>query len=145
LCVVDEPDTRMVNGYRACEKLFARLKPEAIFAANDAMAIGCMRFLKEKGVKIPEEVAIVGFDDIEACIHVEPRLTTIRVDKEELGIIAVKRLVEMINTPDVGISRVYVPVELVVRESCGAKLKGKFNSFETDVYSHLPDEKDKGF
>ncbi len=127
LCIVDEPDTRIANGYRACEKLFSRLKPEAIFAANDAMAIGCMQFLKEKGIKIPDEVAIVGFDDIEACIHVEPRLTTIRVDKEELGVIAVKRLVEMINEPGAGINRVYVPVELVIRESCGAKSKRDMN------------------
>ncbi len=138
LCITDEPDTRIINGYKACEKLLAKFKPEAIFAANDAMAIGCMRFLKEKGIKIPDEVAIVGFDDIEACIHIEPRLTTIRVDKEELGIMAIRRLVEMINSPEIGISRTYVPVELVVRESCGAKLKGKVNISEKDVYAHLP-------
>ncbi len=138
LCITDEPDTRMINGYKACEKLLAKFKPEAIFAANDAMAIGCMRFLKEKGIKIPDEVAIVGFDDIEACIHIEPRLTTIRVDKEELGIMAIRRLVEMINSPEIGISRTYIPVELVVRESCGAKLKGKVDISEKDVYAHLP-------
>ncbi len=137
-CIIDEPDTRMINGYKACEKLLAKFKPEAIFAANDAMAIGCMRFLKEKEIKIPDEVAIVGFDDIEACIHIEPRLTTIRVDKEELGIIAIRRLVEMINNPGIGISRTYVPVELVIRESCGAKLKGKVTISEKDVYAHLP-------
>jgi LacI family transcriptional regulator len=124
LCVIDEPDTRVINGYRACEKLLSKFKPDAIFSANDAMAIGCLRFLKEKGIKVPDEIAIIGFDDIEACIHVEPRLTTIRVDKEELGVVAVKRLVEMIKNPGAGINRVYVPVELVVRESCGAKIKG---------------------
>lgn len=139
LCVVDEPDTRMINGYKGCEKLLAKFKPDAIFAANDAMAIGCVRFLKEKGIKIPDEIAIVGFDDIEACIHIEPRLTTIRVDKEELGIIAVRRLVEMINNPEGGIIRTYVPVELVVRESCGAKLKGKVSASEKDIYAELPD------
>jgi LacI family transcriptional regulator len=124
MCVVEEPDTRVINGYRACEKLFTKLKPEAIFAANDAMAIGCLRFLKEKGIKVPDEVAVVGFDDIEACIHVEPRLTTVRVDKEELGVVAVKHLVEMIRKPNSGINRVYLPVKLVVRDSCGAKKKG---------------------
>lgn len=138
LCIVDEPDTRMINGYKACEKLLAKFKPEAIFAANDAMAIGCIRFLKEKGIKIPDEVAMVGFDDIEACIHIEPRLTTVRIDKEELGIIAVRRLIELMSTPEIGISRTYVPVELVIRESCGAKLKGKVNITEKNVYLHLP-------
>jgi LacI family transcriptional regulator len=138
LCVIDEPNTRMGNGYSACKKLISNLMPEAIFAANDAMALGCVRFLKEKGIKVPDNVGVVGFDDIEACIHVEPRLTTIRVDKEELGITAVKRLVEMIKNPDIGINRVYVPVKLVVRESCGAKLKGAYisesdGSFEMDL------------
>ncbi|CUU05228.1 transcriptional regulator, LacI family [Candidatus Kryptobacter tengchongensis] len=124
LYITDEPDTRLINGFKACEKLFNSIKPDAIFAANDAMAIGCIKFLKIKGIKIPDDIAIVGFDDIEACIHIEPRLTTIRVEKEELGIIAVKRIVEMIENPDYGINRVYVPVKLVIRDSCGAKLKG---------------------
>jgi LacI family transcriptional regulator len=140
LCITDEPDTRISNGYRACQKLFSRIKPEAIFAANDAMAIGCVKFLKEKGIKIPDEIGIVGFDDIEACIHIEPRLTSVRVDKEELGIIAVKRLMEMIKNPSSGINRVYVPVELVVRDSCGAKLRGKFENLEEQSYVKLPDD-----
>ena len=124
LVVIDEPDTRVKDGYRACEKLLKREKPDAIFCANDAMAIGCMKFLKSLNYKIPDDVAVVGFDDIEACIHVEPRLTTVKVYKEELGVMAVKRLVELIKKPDMGVNRVYVPVKLVVRDSCGAKLKG---------------------
>ena len=74
--------------------------------------------LKEKGIKVPDEVAVVGFDDIDACIHVEPRLTPVRVDKEELGVVAVKHLVEMIRKPNSGINRVYLPVKLNFHLSC---------------------------
>jgi LacI family transcriptional regulator len=122
--VVDEPDTRIKDGYSAMRKILSRFRPDAVFAANDAMAIGCLKYLKESGVKVPDDIALVGFDDIEHCSHIEPRLTTIRVYKEELGAIAVKRLVEMIKNPGSGINRVYARVKLVVRDSCGAKLKG---------------------
>jgi LacI family transcriptional regulator len=92
-------------------------RPTGVFGANDAMAIGCMRQIKEAGLRIPEDVAIVGFDDIEMSALVEPRLTTVRVFKEELGRLALERLVEMIHAKSNKIVTTLVPVELVERES----------------------------
>src|SRR5579862_5183774 len=118
--VTDEKDTRVHNGYDATERLFAhRVKPTAILAVNDAMAIGCIRYLKSIGKLIPSDVAVVGFDDIEMSVHMEPRLTTVKVLKEEMGKQAVRRLVDMIKMKDEAITTVQVPVELMVRESSG--------------------------
>ncbi len=118
LMVTDEPDSGIKNGLSAIRTMLERGgKPTAIFAANDAMAIGCMQFLKQRGIKIPDDVAIVGFDDIETSSHVEPPLTTIKVFKEELGKVAVQRIVDAVKTKSRTIVNTFVPVELVIRES----------------------------
>lgn len=113
-----ESNTAPDNGARATEKLIARgAQFTALFAANDAMAIGAMQCLQKHGRQIPAEVSIVGFDDIEAGAHTQPTLTTIRVDKEELGAVALRRLMEMIETKKELPGKVFTPVELVVRQS----------------------------
>ncbi|MFA6541651.1 MAG: LacI family DNA-binding transcriptional regulator [Bacteroidota bacterium] len=123
ICIT-EPETQIVNGYRAAKKIFQNKSnvPSAIFAANDAMAVGCIRFLKESGIRIPEDVAIIGFDNVEMGFLSEPRLTTINVHREEIGSIAVKRMVEMIKEKTDVKTKTITNVELVVRESCGIKL-----------------------
>jgi LacI family transcriptional regulator len=120
---IDEPDTRVENGYRAAKRLLSTTaqRPTAIFAANDAMALGCMQYCKEIGLPVPESVAIVGFDNIEAGLLVEPRLTTVNVHREEMGAIAVRRLVEMMRDKTDTLVTTTTPVELVARESSGAK------------------------
>src|SRR5690606_13405715 len=95
--------------------------PDGIFAANDMMAIGCMRVLQEAGVKIPEDVRMVGFDDIVLASYVEPSLTTIRVPYEDLARIATEELVKQIEYPMRKTIKVRLEAELVVRRSCGGK------------------------
>lgn len=113
-----ESHTASDDGFHATEKLITRgAQFTALFAANDAMAIGAVQCLKKHGREIPAEVSIVGFDDIEAGTHTQPPLTTIRVDKEELGAVALRRLVEMIETKKELPGKVFTPVELVVRQS----------------------------
>ena len=121
LISVDEPDTRLIDGYEAAKKIFFDRsdRPTAVFAANDIMAIGCMRYLKEAGITVPNDVAVVGFDNIEAALHVEPRLTTVNVHREELGSLAVRRIVEMIKDKSTVVTKTLAPVDLVIRESCG--------------------------
>jgi DNA-binding LacI/PurR family transcriptional regulator len=106
------------DGYRACQRLLARHKPfTAIFCANDAIAIGAMKALREAGLRIPDDVSLIGFDDIDMVEHLSPALTTVRVAKEVMGAVAIKRLLAQMNDPDpVGVSSV-VDVELIIRDS----------------------------
>lgn len=91
--------------------------PSAFFADNDIIAYGAMKALLEKGVKIPEDISIVGFDDMPFCEMTQPRLTTIKVFKQEMGSIAVKRLVEKIEGKDSVIQKIEIGTELVIRDS----------------------------
>jgi DNA-binding LacI/PurR family transcriptional regulator len=91
--------------------------PEAIFADNDTIAVGAMKALKEHKIRIPEDLAIIGFDDIPFCLMIKPSLSTMRIFKEEIGEIAVKRLIEKIETGDRSIIKIQVGAELVERDS----------------------------
>jgi LacI family transcriptional regulator len=94
--------------------------PDAIFAANDMMAIGCMSALGEAGLHVPRDVAVAGFDDIPSTRFVSPPLTTVRVRIAELGRRALDRLAAVIDDPE-GVQPFteVIPGELVVRGSCG--------------------------
>ena len=93
------------------------LLPTAIFAANDMLAIGVMRAVFDLDLNIPNDISVVGFDDISMAQHTIPQLTTVRIQKREMGIMAGKRLLELIEEPDVKPIKVIVGVELVVRDS----------------------------
>ena len=113
-----EPDSRIPNGASAMERLLKqRPFPTAVFAANDATAIGCIQTLRARGLAIPGEVAVVGFDDVEMSSLMHPSLTTVRVFKEELGRQAVNTIVDMIHNGDSVVVTKHLPVELIVRES----------------------------
>ncbi len=119
--IVDEDDNLIANGLSAAARMFSTtsIKPTALFAANDAMAIGCLQYLKNKGMRIPADVALVGFDDIEMTSHVEPRLTTIHIPKEEMGAAAVRTIVERVKSKTPSVATTYIPVDLIIRESAG--------------------------
>lgn len=121
---VDQSNTTSQDGYEAAKNIFSSNdnKPTAIFAANDAMAIGCMQYLKEHGIRIPKDIALAGFDNIEAGLHVEPRLTTVNVHREEMGSLAVRRIVEMVKEKSGVVTKTITPVELVIRDSCGIRM-----------------------
>lgn len=119
---IEEGDTGIRNGYEATKKILNNsVRPTAIFAVNDAMAIGCIQCLKEAGLTVPNDVAVVGFDNIEAGLYIEPRLTTVNVHREEMGELALRRMMEMIKHENNVVTKTLAPVELVVRESCGIK------------------------
>lgn len=90
--------------------------PTAFFADNDIIAFGAMSALKEFGIRIPQDVSIVGFDDMPYCEISDPKLTTIHVNKQQLGAAAVKRLVEKINNCRTT-QKIAVNVDLVKRHS----------------------------
>lgn len=91
--------------------------PTAFFADNDALAIAAMKALKGIGVKIPEDISVIGIDDLAVSSVCEPSLTTVRVHKMTMGRVAVRRLIEMLDNWDAGVNKIYVGSELIVRES----------------------------
>jgi LacI family transcriptional regulator len=119
------------SGFAAARRV-AELKPRptAVFAANDSMAVGVLASLTASGVKVPEEMSVVGFDDIPIARYVNPALTTMRVDIAELGRCAFGLLLDAIGNPAAHAPRHdRVATTLVVRKSCGApKLQPKQNA-----------------
>ena len=111
-------------GYRAGRELLAQAKrPQAIFAANDMMAVGCLYALKEAGLEVPRDIALAGFDDIPIARYVTPPLTTVRVRIVDLGRSALERLAALLDASDQKpASADTLGCEIVVRESCGAHL-----------------------
>src|SRR6185503_15390816 len=88
------------NMYRAARELLATgMRPDAVFAANDMMAIGCLCALTEAGLRVPQDIAIAGFDDIPTARFVSPALTTIRVRISDMGGRALDSLATAIENP----------------------------------------------
>ena len=115
------------SGYRAGRELAARHeRPEAVFAANDTMAIGCLFALTEAGIRVPDDIALAGFDDIPVARYVSPPLTTVRADIAGMGQRALERLVGVIAAPESEDGTLQtLPVELVIRASCGASSRSQ--------------------
>lgn len=90
-----------------------------VFAANDEMAAGIVAAARERGVRVPEELAVVGFDDTRVACMTRPPLTTVRVPRLELGAKSVEVLCQRIAEPDRPPTRILLEPELMVRESCG--------------------------
>jgi LacI family transcriptional regulator len=108
------------SGERAMQKLLAFPKPPtAVFAAADLMAVGAMKVARAAGLHVPEDLAVVGFDDIQLASLLDPALTTIRQDKVGVGRAAARALLEQIENPETTPAALTLPVELVVRASCG--------------------------
>ena len=98
-------------------------RPSAVFCANDAMAIGLVSALRDAGVRVPEEIAVTGFDDVAIGRYLSPTLTTVRADAFALGECAMRILLPHAQARQpVPAQRVSLPTELVVRASCGAGL-----------------------
>jgi LacI family transcriptional regulator len=115
---VREADFSSAGGYRATSELLALSeRPTAIVAASDLMALAALQAIRDAGLTPGEDVAVVGFDDIEAAALAHPPLTTIRQDREKLGTLAAERAIELIEHPDTRPPDTILPVELVVRAS----------------------------
>lgn len=94
-------------------------KPEVIFAANDMMALGCYDAANYFNVKIPDDISLIGFDDIFMSKYINPSLTTVRVQIEEVGKAAAKLLIERLNNSNgKSHSLIKIPTELIIRNSC---------------------------
>ena len=97
-----------------------RRKPTAIFACDDAAAVGAIRALKDAGLRVPQDIAIVGYDDTPFASTVQPPLTTVRLPVYDMAATATRMLVELVEGREPAPRQVVMPVTLIVRESCGA-------------------------
>jgi LacI family transcriptional regulator len=122
---IEEPlifrgDFHPETGWAAASELLRRPDaPTAIFACNDLMAIGVLRAAAELARRVPADLAVVGFDDIELAAFTEPRLTTVRQPTTEMGRRAVELLIDRIGSRDRPSRREIFPTTLTIRASCG--------------------------
>lgn len=108
----------MEGGYQGVKKAFEKgLDFDAVFCYNDMFAFGAIRALKDSGKKVPEDVSVVGYDDVAFASYYCPALTTVRIDRFGLGFNSFKMLLERIKNKRKKAKRLVLDVELIVRES----------------------------
>ncbi|MFO7547998.1 MAG: LacI family DNA-binding transcriptional regulator [Acidimicrobiia bacterium] len=115
-------DYSEASGYRAMHQLIPR-RPDAVFVASDPMALGALRALREAGLRVPEDVALVSFDGSRASETSAPALTTVRQPVNETGARSVHMLNDLVRGTATPPIVEIMPVELVIRESCGARMR----------------------
>ena len=104
------------GGYQAMKKLMKK-NIDAVFSANDVMAIGAIRALKDDGFKIPDDVAVVGFDDGPIAVNNDAPLTTVRQPVDKLGSLAIELLIELLKEIEPEPKKMILSAELVIRKS----------------------------
>jgi LacI family transcriptional regulator len=107
--------------YESTKRLLQSVNPlpTAIFASNDLSAFGAMDAIRECGLRIPDDISIIGFDDIPQASIVYPKLTTVRQPLEQMGQVAVKLLLDRIEYQTLPPQRVTLETQLIIRDSCG--------------------------
>lgn len=115
---IKEGDYSKESGYKKMREILRGDSiPTAVYAANDMMALGVYQAVLEEGLTIPEDISVVGYDDIEITSLITPRLTTVFQPKHLLGEKAVKLLVNKINKPDLDFADQILNTELIIRDS----------------------------
>lgn len=119
---VARADWSSSGGYRAALQLLDQAPGlTAVFVQNDRMAMGALQALREQGRRVPDDVAVVGFDNIPSSQYFDPPLTTVHQPSYELGRLGARLLIDLINERPVPESPIRLATELVVRRSCGAQ------------------------
>ena len=117
--LVGEGDFRIKGGYQVMKRFLKLTEPPtAIFAANDLLALGAMQVIQKKNFHIPEDFSVVGFNDIKLASFVYPPLTTIRQPMLEMGALAVKMLIKIIEEGEFNQRKEVLESKLIIRESC---------------------------
>lgn len=119
--LIVESDFTEEGGAAAMRQLLTQ-SPDAVFAASDAMALGALLAIRRAGKRVPEDIALVGFDDMPFAAHTDPPLTTMRQPIARAGFSAAELLIQRLGGDDDAPPRLILPTELVIRESCGILL-----------------------
>jgi LacI family transcriptional regulator len=114
-------DFTEVSGYTGMQRLLCQ-KVDAVFAASDTMAFGALRAIRQAGVTVPDEIAVVGYDDLPLATTSEPPLTTVRQPIRRLGVQAVENLIDILANGRYPPRHVVTTTELIIRASCGSNL-----------------------
>jgi LacI family transcriptional regulator len=128
---IAEGDFSEISGYEAMKKILPS-KPDAIFSHSDIMALGAMRAVQEVGLKVPEDIAFVGYDDLPLASVSSTKLTTIRQPITHFGIKAVEMLIDMIENGTKVTNRMILGTELVIRDTCGASKKNTLSTQKSE-------------
>jgi LacI family transcriptional regulator len=122
--LIVEGDFTESSGMASMQRLLPA-DPTAVFVASDTMAVGALKALRQAGREVPQEIALVSFDDIPIASAIEPGLTTVRQPIERMGSMAVEVLLSLVESSpeeEAPVHRIVLPTELVVRASCGSTL-----------------------
>jgi LacI family transcriptional regulator len=131
-------DFSVESGYHAMRTILARTKRfTALYAGNDTIAVGAMAALREAGLSIPGDVAVVGFDNLPVSAYTNPLLTTVTTEPIIHGEAAAAAALELLAGHPVGRRKCRFPLKLIIRESCGANRKQKKFHHKAD-FAHLP-------
>jgi len=119
-----DSDFTFRGGYVACSKLLSRFSPSAIVAVNDVTAAGALHCASDRGVRVPNDLSVVGFDDIPLAEFAQPALTTVNIPRDTIGRLAFQALQEMLSRSAQKGREYAVTPRLVVRESTGKPNQG---------------------
>ncbi len=112
-------DFQRESGYQAAQETFENHKYDAVFAASDHMALGAMLYCRSKGIRVPEDVAITGFDDTFFSEFLDPPLTTVRQPMQDIGSIAMETVLNILEHNSSRFQKMILPTQLQIRKSCG--------------------------
>jgi len=130
------------SGFEAARRIMALSpRPQAIFASNDSMALGALSALREMSVRVPEDIALAGFDDIPLARYLSPTLTSVHISISELGGQAIRRLFQVLQKKSrQPKEHVLVPTRLVLRESCGCPRAARLPTGEPTPLAETEDK-----
>lgn len=118
--LIQEGNFSVKSGYETMLKLLAlEAPPSAVFATNDEMAVGAIKAIKQKGLSVPKDISVIGFDDIPLCELIETELTTIVQPKYDMGYQAMRMMLSIINKGNLTRKQIVLPHRLMVRKTCG--------------------------
>jgi DNA-binding LacI/PurR family transcriptional regulator len=131
-----EGDFTAESGYHAMKQILAsKADPTALFAGNDTIAVGAMLAIREAGLVIPDDFAVVGYDDLPLAAYSSPPLTTVRTHAFEQGKLLAEAAIKLMDQEKIGSRQNILPLDLIIRDSCGAKKGQSASAFPSGVLS----------
>jgi LacI family transcriptional regulator len=118
--LVDRCGATLEDGYGAAHRLLQQpMRPTALIMINDLLAIGALRAIHEAGLRVPDDISLVGFDDIDMAAYLNPPLTTVKFDADTVGREAVRLILQRIQEPEREAEQVSIPTQVLLRASTG--------------------------